>query len=58
MSHFFYIAAAYIVSAITLGGLAAWLVGDMRARRRELAHLHETGHRRRSDRQETLREIE
>ncbi|OXT02300.1 heme exporter protein CcmD [Notoacmeibacter marinus] len=56
MSHFAYIAVAYGGSALALAGLALWLVSDMRARRRELDHLHDAGHRRRSDRQETLRE--
>jgi len=48
MSHAFFVAAAYIVSALVLGVLVAWIVGDQAARRRELAALEARGIRRRS----------
>lgn len=48
MSHAGYIAAAYIVSAIVLVALAAWIILDGRAQRRRLADLEARGIRRRS----------
>ncbi len=51
-AHALYVTAAYAVSALALGGLVAWIVLDLRARRRELAELEAAGVRRRSDRAE------
>ena len=50
MSHEFFVAAAYGVSAVALIGLFGWLVLDRNARKRELAALEASGIRRRSDR--------
>lgn len=50
MSHTFFVAAAYIASAVVLGALVAWIMGDQAARRRELADLEARGIRRRSAR--------
>jgi heme exporter protein D len=52
-AHAIYVLAAYGITALTLAGLIAWIVGDHRARRRELAELEAHGLRRRSDRLET-----
>ncbi len=49
-AHALYVAAAYAISALGLGGLVAWILLDQRARRRELAELEASGARRRSDR--------
>lgn len=49
MTHTFFVAAAYGVSAMALAGLLVWIVFDHRARKRELAELEESGIRRRSD---------
>lgn len=48
MNHVLFVSAAYLVSAVGLGGLAAWILADQRARRRELAALEEAGITRRS----------
>ena len=48
-AHALYVAAAYAISALALGGLVAWILLDQRARRRELAELEASGARRRSD---------
>ncbi|EBV3599994.1 heme exporter protein CcmD [Salmonella enterica subsp. enterica serovar Virchow] len=48
--HFWYVASAYGVSALVLGGLTLWLIVDAAARKRELAVLEASGLRRRSDR--------
>ena len=48
-AHAVYVAAAYGVSAFVLSALAAWVLLDQRARRRELAALEAAGIRRRSD---------
>ena len=50
MTHAFYVALAYGVSAAALGGLFVWLWADRGARKRELAELEAGGHRRRSER--------
>ncbi len=51
-AHAVYVLAAYGITALTLAGLIAWIIGDHRARRRELAQLEAHGMRRRSDRLE------
>jgi heme exporter protein D len=48
-AHAVYVASAYGISAIVLAGLAAWIMLDQRARRRELAALEAAGVRRRSN---------
>jgi heme exporter protein D len=48
MNHTLFVVAAYLVTAIGLGGLALWIVLDGRARRRELAALREAGVTRRA----------
>ncbi len=48
-AHALYVTAAYSASAIVLAGLIGWILLDGRARRRELAALEASGHRRRSD---------
>ncbi len=48
MNHLAYVSAAYGVTILVLVGIAAWLVADHRARRRELADLEARGVRRRS----------
>ncbi|RLQ89102.1 heme exporter protein CcmD [Notoacmeibacter ruber] len=58
MGHLGYIAAAYGVSIVAIGGLATWLLTDMAARRRELDRLHKAGYRRRSDKREIVHETE
>lgn len=50
-AHAIYVASAYAISAMTLVGLAVWILTDQHARRRELAALEEAGIRRRSDAQ-------
>jgi len=52
-AHAIYVLAAYGITGLTLAGLIGWIVGDHRARRRELAELEAHGMRRRSDRLET-----
>ncbi|MBP2562745.1 heme exporter protein D [Neorhizobium galegae] len=48
MSHTFYIAMSYAVSAIVILCLIAWTWLDGRARQKELAELEASGIRRRS----------
>lgn len=48
MSHAAYVIASYLVAAVTVAGLVLWVVGDGRARRRELKALEAAGIRRRS----------
>ncbi len=48
MNHTLFVTAAYLVSALGLGGLALWIMFDGRARRRELAALEQSGVSRRS----------
>jgi heme exporter protein D len=50
MTHTFYISASYIVAAIVILCLIAWVWLDGRARQRELADLEASGIRRRSAR--------
>jgi heme exporter protein D len=49
-THALYVAAAYAASAVGIAALIGWVIGDHRARRRELAMLEASGVRRRSDR--------
>ncbi len=49
MTHFGFVAAAYGLSAIGMLGLAAWIMIDQRARRREIAELEAKGIKRRSE---------
>jgi heme exporter protein D len=51
-THDLFVAAAYLLSAISIAGLIGWLLLDQRARRRELAELETSGVRRRSERAE------
>ena len=39
MTHLGYIVAAYIASALVLGGMAAWIAIDLRAQKQRLAAL-------------------
>jgi heme exporter protein D len=48
MSHAVFVGAAYAISALAILGLVAWIVADLRARRRELAALERLGVTRRS----------
>ena len=54
-THGLYVAAAYGATIIVLGALAAWILLDQRARKRELAQLEKAGIRRRSDRASAAR---
>lgn len=46
--HMAYVGAAYLISAIVIGGLITWVVADLRAQRRALQELEQRGVRRRS----------
>lgn len=46
--HPLFVGASYGISALALAALAAWILLDQRARKRELAELEEAGLRRRS----------
>lgn len=46
----FYIAASYLLAALAIGGLVAWIAADRRALSRAMAELEARGVRRRSDR--------
>lgn len=48
MTHALYVAAAYGITLIALGGLLGWILIDQRNRKRELARLEAEGVRRRS----------
>jgi heme exporter protein D len=48
MTHTLYVAAAYGVTVVALGGLLGWILIDLRSRKRELARLEAQGVRRRS----------
>lgn len=48
-AHALYVAAAYGASALVIGALVLWILGDQRARKRELATLEVAGVRRRSE---------
>lgn len=50
MSHGFYIALSYGISALIVAVLLGWVLLDGRARQRELAELEASGVRRRSAR--------
>ena len=49
MTHTMYVAAAYGISIVALGGLLLWILVDQRNRKRELARLEAEGVRRRSN---------
>lgn len=49
MTHAPYILAAYLVSALTLLGLVAWVLSDLATQQRKLRMLEEEGLRRRSE---------
>ena len=51
-THDIFVAAAYILSAIGIGGLIAWIVVDQQLQRRELAAFEARGVKRRSERAE------
>jgi heme exporter protein D len=51
-THDMYVAAAYILSAIGIGALIAWIVADQELQRRELAAFEARGVKRRSERAE------
>jgi len=48
MTHALYVASAYGVTLVALGGLLGWIVLDGRAAKRALARLEAEGVRRRS----------
>ncbi|OHV83475.1 heme exporter protein CcmD [Ensifer sp. LCM 4579] len=48
MSHAAYVLSSYAVAVATVAGLVLWVVGDGRARQRELKALEAAGIRRRS----------
>ena len=48
MTHTLYVAAAYVISAVGIAGIIAWILTDQTARKRELAELEKRGLRRRS----------
>jgi len=48
MTHASYILAAYLVTAVVLLALVAWVALDLRAQRGKLARLDQQGARRRS----------
>jgi heme exporter protein D len=48
MSHAAYVIASYAVAVAAVAGLVLWVVGDGRARQRELKALEAAGIRRRS----------
>jgi heme exporter protein D len=48
-THGLYVAAAYGITLLALGGLVGWMLLDLRGRRRDIAALEAAGHRRRSD---------
>ena len=51
-THDMFVAAAYVLSAIGLAGLIAWIVADQETQRRELAAFEARGVKRRSERAE------
>jgi heme exporter protein D len=51
-THDMFVAAAYILSAIGIAGLIAWIVVDQKTQRRELAAFEARGVKRRSERAE------
>ncbi len=48
MTHTFFVSAAYIISALVIGGMVVWILADQTARKRELAELERRGVKRRS----------
>ena len=50
MNHALFVTAAYVVSALALIGLGAWILLDQRARQKEMADLEAAGVKRRSER--------
>ena len=48
MNHTLFVTAAYLISALVIAALLAWILVDLRLRRRELAELERRGIRRRS----------
>ena len=46
LTHAGYILAAFLASALVLGGMVAWILLDLRAQRRKLRRLEEAGLRR------------
>ncbi|MCA1442025.1 heme exporter protein CcmD [Ensifer sp. IC4062] len=48
MSHAAFVFASYAVAAVTVAGLVFWVIGDGRARQRELKEFEAAGIRRRS----------
>ncbi|MGN6467262.1 MAG: heme exporter protein CcmD [Rhizobiaceae bacterium] len=52
MDHPWFVAAAYGISAIVIGGVVLWALLDGRGRRRGIVELETSGVRRRSERNE------
>ncbi|MEJ0097602.1 MAG: heme exporter protein CcmD [Bauldia sp.] len=52
-NHAGFIIAAYVLTAVVLAGLVAWVLADGRRQRRRLAELEARGIRRRSRQKET-----
>jgi heme exporter protein D len=48
VTHIFFVSAAYIISAVVIGGMVMWILADQAARKRELADLERRGVKRRS----------
>ena len=55
MTHLGYVVAAYLLSMLGIGGLAAWILIDQTAQRRALKELETRGVRRRSAKAEKSR---
>ena len=51
-THDIFVAAAYVLSAIGIAGLIAWIIADHEAQRREIAAFEARGVKRRSERAE------
>ena len=49
MTHLGYIVAAYLTTALVLGGVVAWVLLDLATQRRKLRRLEDAGLRRRSE---------
>jgi heme exporter protein D len=49
MTHLGYILAAYLASALVLGGMVAWVLLDLATQKRRLRRLEDNGLRRRSE---------
>jgi heme exporter protein D len=50
MTHITYVVACYVISALVLSGMIAWILLDQRTQRAELQRLEAQGVRRRSRR--------